>query len=96
MPNILLPDLLRGLSDVPASWRTLSISRLTLDSRDVQPGDVFIALSGTQTDGRRFVADALNKGAAIALVEQKNHDDHDRIIAVPDLRRHVSALAGRL
>ncbi len=96
MPNILLPDLLRGLSDVPASWRTLSISRLTLDSRDVQPGDVFIALSGTQTDGRRFVTDALNKGAAIALVEQKNHDDHDRIIAVPDLRRHVSALAGRL
>jgi len=38
-----------------------------LDSREVQPGDVFVALRGAHQDGARFVPDALNRGAAIVV-----------------------------
>ncbi len=38
-----------------------------IDSRDVRPGELFVALSGTRTDGRRYVSQALNV-AACALV----------------------------
>ncbi len=41
-----------------------------LDSRAVQPGDVFIAVPGTRHDGHQFVADALARGARVALVHQ--------------------------
>ena len=39
-----------------------------IDSRDLEPGMLFVALRGEHTDGHRFVADAFRAGAAAALV----------------------------
>lgn len=50
----------------------VSFSRVCTDSREVQPGDLFWALRGVQHDGHTFVAEALKKGAALAVVEQGN------------------------
>ena len=41
----------------------VDVERLSADSRDVRPGDLFVALPGTRTDGGRFVADACRRGA---------------------------------
>ena len=49
--------------------RGVFATRLTADSRRVQPGDVFIAFPGAQVDGRDFIAQALEKGAAAVLAE---------------------------
>jgi UDP-N-acetylmuramoyl-L-alanyl-D-glutamate--2,6-diaminopimelate ligase len=40
---------------------------LAADSRDVQPGFLFAALSGSKTDGARFIADAAARGATAVL-----------------------------
>lgn len=45
----------------------VEITGLAADSRAVRPGDLFAALAGTRADGRRFVADALAKGAVAVL-----------------------------
>ena len=55
------------LDDLKA--RGITPARLTLDSRRVQPGDVFLALPGAHADGRQFIADALARGAAAVLAE---------------------------
>jgi UDP-N-acetylmuramoyl-tripeptide--D-alanyl-D-alanine ligase len=47
------------------------ITDLSTDSRTVQPGDLFVALSGENFDGHNFVNDAFLRGAAGAIVEQK-------------------------
>ena len=44
--------------------------RLSIDSRQVKPGDLFIALRGRNHDGHRFIRQAVGAGAAGALVEQ--------------------------
>ena len=41
-----------------------------IDSREVEFGNLFFALSGEQTDGHRFVAAALGGGASAAVVER--------------------------
>lgn len=41
---------------------------VAIDSRAVQPGDLFVALAGPTHDGHAFVADALARGAVAALV----------------------------
>ncbi len=43
---------------------------VSIDTRTLQPGDLFVALQGENGDGHRFVPDALVKGAAGAMVHQ--------------------------
>ncbi len=46
------------------------VTRVIYDSRKVQPGDLFVALRGAQTDGHRFIENAFQQGAVAALVEE--------------------------
>jgi UDP-N-acetylmuramoyl-L-alanyl-D-glutamate--2,6-diaminopimelate ligase len=41
-----------------------------MDSRAIAPGDLYIAVRGSQADGHRYVADAVRRGAAAVVVEQ--------------------------
>src|SRR6516162_5124735 len=41
------------------------------DSREVEPGGLFFALRGAEMDGRRFVPDAIKRGAAAVVVEKR-------------------------
>lgn len=72
-----LDTLLAGLAQPPLALRAsdgadneltaIEITSLAYDSRQVQPGGLFLAVPGEHTDGRRFVADAARCGAAVAL-----------------------------
>jgi len=52
-----------------APLNTLEIAGIAADSRQVRPGFLFAALKGVQTDGRRFAAEAVAKGAAAILTD---------------------------
>ena len=66
-------DLMRALPQqaaFTAAWQmlsTLDVAGITADSRQVVPGDLFAALPGTRTDGRAFIADAVERGAIAVL-----------------------------
>ncbi len=45
------------------------VTRMTLDSRQVRSNDVFVALKGSESDGHRFIPDAIRKGAAVIIAE---------------------------
>ena len=46
----------------------LEISGVNMDSRQVKPGDLFVAVKGTQTDGHQYIPKALELGAKAVLV----------------------------
>lgn len=46
-----------------------AISSLAADSREVQPGSLFVALSGGSADGHRFIPDAIRHGAVAVVGE---------------------------
>ncbi len=48
----------------------VAISGITADSRAVRPGFMFAALPGAKQDGRRFIADAVARGAVAVLAPQ--------------------------
>jgi UDP-N-acetylmuramoyl-tripeptide--D-alanyl-D-alanine ligase len=52
-----------------ADLDTTITTRITTDSRDLQAGDVFLALRGETFDGHRFVAGAIAAGAIVAIVD---------------------------
>jgi UDP-N-acetylmuramoyl-tripeptide--D-alanyl-D-alanine ligase len=59
----------------------------SIDSRTLQPGDLFFAIKGENFDGHDFVAAALDRGAVAAVVhiaQAARFADQARILAVPD------------
>ncbi|MDE2126513.1 MAG: UDP-N-acetylmuramoyl-tripeptide--D-alanyl-D-alanine ligase [Armatimonadetes bacterium] len=64
-----------------------------MDSRQSVEGRVFFALAGTNTDGHAFVADALARGAAAAVVSQKTAGTGARQILVESPIAALGALA---
>lgn len=81
-----------------ASSATL-IRELTLDSRKVRPGDLFLAVPGLQHDGRKHIADAISRGAAAIAYEAEGaaHMTAESAVLVPvrRLAEQLSAIAGR-
>ncbi len=66
---------------------TWTANGVSIDSRTVAAGDIFIALKGPSFDGHGYVLDALKKGAAGAIVHEAVPDSgeyHDRLIVVKD------------
>jgi UDP-N-acetylmuramoyl-tripeptide--D-alanyl-D-alanine ligase len=58
----------------------------SIDTRTLQPGDLFFAIKGENLDGHEFVNAALERGAiaAVVHVSQAARFDQRRILAVPD------------
>jgi UDP-N-acetylmuramoyl-L-alanyl-D-glutamate--2,6-diaminopimelate ligase len=68
------------------------VSALTADSRAVERGALYAAVRGSQTDGHRFVADAIRRGAAAVMVETPQNAGVPELL-VRDGRRALLAAA---
>lgn len=63
--------LLQSVHDAVAWLRERVTGTLQTDSRQIRPGDGFIAWPGAATDGRAYIGDALSRGAVACLVEHE-------------------------
>lgn len=72
------------------------VTGIAIDSRCVQPGDLFVALEGEQTDGHNYLPQALAQGAAGVVVSREDAIAAHRLsdyILVPDGTAFLQALA---
>lgn len=46
-----------------------AFSGICIDSRQVRPGEIFVAIKGESLDGHHYISDAMAKGASAALVQ---------------------------
>lgn len=71
------------------SFRPLAVTVITeavIDSRQVIPGSMFVAIPGEQVDGHNFLGDAFKRGASFALIQR----DVDASFRTIDLRTITS------
>ena len=84
---------------LPQAESPVLIRELTLDSRKVRPGDLFLAVPGGQQDGRAHIADAIARGAAAVAYEAEGAPAIDaqgaQLVAMKNLAGQLSAIAGR-
>jgi UDP-N-acetylmuramoyl-L-alanyl-D-glutamate--2,6-diaminopimelate ligase len=93
-----LTELLDGLdvvvtADKPTAVDRAEIASATEDSRNVTPGALFAALPGLQTDGRRYIGDAIARGA-VAVLTQRAEPLPPGVVAI--ISRHPRAVFGRI
>lgn len=93
-PLLSLPDLLSEWVEGPIP--DLPVQRLCLDTRELEVGDVFVALRGHAVDGREFLAEAARAGAVAALVEDElPMNPILPAVLIPGLGDKLGMIAGR-
>lgn len=91
---------LLGLPSLPPIGK---LTTMSLDSRSVTVGCLFVAIKGHQTDGRNYITQALQKGASAVLFETDSAEQHlivkmDNgvpLIGYYELAKHLSQIAGQ-
>lgn len=84
---------------VQSEWTGSDVlfTSVSTDTRTLQPGSLFIALSGEHFDGARFVAGAIDRGAVAAMINAQasvqNVPAHLPVIRVKDTRLALGQLA---
>lgn len=83
-----------GIPTPPAA-EGITVSGISTDSRTLSAGELFVALTGLHTDARRYMSEALQKGAAALLCEEGGalpSTGEIPLITVPSARRAMACL----
>src|SRR6516225_11670727 len=76
----------------------VTVTGWSVDSRTVQPGDLFFALRGPNHNGHAFVGEVFRKGAVAVVVDQEICDGtapEGRVLRVADVLQGFGQLAAR-
>ncbi|MCV9878408.1 UDP-N-acetylmuramoyl-L-alanyl-D-glutamate--2,6-diaminopimelate ligase [Brenneria izbisi] len=97
----------RNLRDLLAPWvqdtPACALREMTLDSRAAAAGDLFVAVVGHKTDGRRYIPQAIAQGVAAIVAEAEGEAGDGAVremhgvpvVYLSNLNQRLSALAGR-
>ena len=89
---MLLSRLTRGVALADQCGQDVEITSLTCDTRTLRPGGLFAAFRGAETDGNRFIRQALDQGAAAVLCEAPPPEPGPWLVS-PEPRRAFGQLA---
>jgi UDP-N-acetylmuramoyl-L-alanyl-D-glutamate--2,6-diaminopimelate ligase len=95
MKEMALDKLLESARLESEAGRGLSVSGVTDASNKATAGCLFVAVKGTSVDARRFIPDAVRRGAAAVLVDDADGVEADgaRLILAPNARQALARLA---
>ena len=82
-----LADALEALTNLRPEGTTPVITEAAIDSRQVIPGSLFVAIPGERVDGHDFLTQAFDRGASFALIQQ----EVDASFPTLDLRASLNA-----
>ncbi len=92
-----LRDLMEVLGEVNTkNVQDVEMKGIKSDSRDIEPGDVFVAIRGGDTDGHRFVGDAVQRGAAACVTEEPVDTGGAANVVVVDSAKALAILASEV
>ena len=73
--------------------RFLLSDGVSIDTRSIEPNNLFFAMSGSNFNANKFAAEALKKGATYAVVDDESYVTDDRIILTEDGLKALRELA---
>ncbi len=86
-----LADVIEALTNIRPAQANTVITEAAVDSRQVIPGGLFVALPGEHVDGHDFVAEAFQRGASFALIQHEVNGTHETLQMVPEKLRSLQS-----
>ncbi|MFT0892854.1 UDP-N-acetylmuramoylalanyl-D-glutamyl-2,6-diaminopimelate--D-alanyl-D-alanine ligase [Pseudochelatococcus sp. G4_1912] len=68
-------DLMQAMNARVTNAQPERVTGISIDTRTIEPGDLFFAIKGDNSNGHAYVAQALKKGAAAAVVDEAHADE---------------------
>lgn len=90
-PVILAGKIIMDIQKLYQKYR--ESGKVSTDTRQIAPGSVFVALKGDKFNANEFAADALSKGASIAVIDEAKYATDDRYFLVNDSLGALQQLA---
>ena len=93
-----LKDILHDVQLVEVKGtKNREVTGIQIDSRQIQSGDIFVAIRGTQSDGHQFIPMAIEKGSGTVICEQfpKTFNEDVTYVRVENTEKIVGLLATR-
>jgi len=79
--NLKISDIANYLSNTFSGF-DLPINKVSIDSREVTEGDLFIAIPGHTYDGHMFISDAINNGARCVIYNKSHITNENRVTTI--------------
>ena len=90
-------DKMKKLNDLyPGIGTDIVIKRVSINSKEVEPGDLFVCTMGVTADRHDFIDNAIENGASAIVVSKDIRDKSVPIIKVPDTNRELPYLCQKL
>jgi UDP-N-acetylmuramoyl-tripeptide--D-alanyl-D-alanine ligase len=71
----------------------LKTRKVSTDTRQIQEGSIFFALKGDKYNANQFAEEALGKGAALAVIDEKEYKKDERFVLVENVLETLQKLA---
>jgi len=84
---------LRFMQIIDLHQRFLEYPKASTDTRKIQPNSIFFALKGANFNGNRYAKEALEEGAAYAVIDEGEFKLSDKYILVDDVLKTLQELA---
>ena len=73
------------LKNIDKKHRRIQFKDIRFHSKDCKPNDIFFAIRGNNTDGNKYIYDAINNGARIIVSSLKLHGfDKNKVLFIYD------------
>lgn len=92
---MILADLLKDVDNIREikGSTQMAVTGIAFDSRKVKPGNLFICISGFETDGHKFAPKAVEAGASVIVAERDMSDLGVTCVVVENSRAAMAKLA---
>ena len=93
---MLIEEALGGVEVLAGNGAGAEVGGVQYDSRRVRPGDVFVAMRGRAVDGNSYVAQAVERGAAVIVTDSAATTASVPVVRVANGRRALAGVAANL
>ena len=74
------------ISNISEEKKKIKITGLSTNSKEVKKGNIFFAIKGNNSNGEKFIKEAINKGASVIVCSTNFKYKNDKIILIKKKR----------
>ena len=85
------------INNIPEEKKEVSITGLSTNSKEIKKGYIFFAIKGNNSNGEKFIKEAINRGASVIVCSSnfKNKNNKTLIVKRKNIRNFVSEVSSR-